>query len=34
VFFKSGLLPKSLMKGEGEVLVIGGEFEVKVLIGG
>jgi len=27
-------LPKSLFKGEGEVMVIGGEFEVKVLIGG
>ena len=34
VFFMGGLLPKSLFKGEGEVLVIGGEFEVKVLIGG
>lgn len=34
VFFICGLLPKSLFKGEGEVMVIGGEFEVKVLIGG
>lgn len=34
VFFMGGLLPKSLFKGEGEVIVIGGEFEVKVLIGG
>jgi len=34
VFFVSGLLPKSLLKGEGEVLVIGGEYDVKVLIGG
>ena len=34
IFFMGGLLPKSLFKGEGEVLVIGGEFEVKVLIGG
>lgn len=34
VFFMSGLLPRSLLKGEGEVLVIGGEFEVKVLCGG
>ncbi len=34
VFFMGGLLPKSLFKGEGEVMVIGGEFEVKVLIGG
>ena len=34
VFFMGGILPKSLFKGEGEVLVIGGEFEVKVLTGG
>lgn len=34
VFFMGGLLPKSLFKGEGEVLVIGGEYEVKVLSGG
>jgi len=34
IFFMGGLLPKSLFKGEGEVMVIGGEFEVKVLIGG
>ncbi len=34
VFFMGGLLPKSLFKGEGEVLVIGGEYEVKVLTGG
>jgi len=34
IFFMGGLLPRSLFKGEGEVLVIGGEFEVKVLIGG
>jgi len=34
IFFKSGLLPKSLLKGEQEVLVIGGEYEVRVLIGG
>lgn len=34
VFFMGGLLPRSLFKGEGEVLVIGGEFEVKILIGG
>ncbi|MBW2476764.1 MAG: NAD(+)--dinitrogen-reductase ADP-D-ribosyltransferase [Deltaproteobacteria bacterium] len=34
VFFMSGLLPRSLLKGEREVLVIGGEFDVKVLIGG
>lgn len=34
IFFMGGVLPKSLFKGEGEVLVIGGEFEVKVLAGG
>ncbi len=34
IFFCSGLLPKSLLKGEGEYLVIGGEFEVQVLTGG
>jgi len=34
VFFMSGMLPKSLLKGEGELLVIGGEYEVKVLTGG
>ena len=34
VFFMGGLLPRSLFKGEGEVLVIGGEFEVRVLTGG
>ncbi|HKL27372.1 MAG TPA: NAD(+)--dinitrogen-reductase ADP-D-ribosyltransferase [Desulfuromonadales bacterium] len=34
IFFMSGLLPKSLFKGEGEAIVIGGEYEVKVLIGG
>ena len=34
IFFKGGLLPRSLFKGEGEVMVIGGEFEVDVLIGG
>ena len=34
IFFSSGLLPKSLLKGEGEQLVIGGEYEVQVLIGG
>jgi NAD+--dinitrogen-reductase ADP-D-ribosyltransferase len=34
IFFMGGLLPRSLFKGEGEVLVIGGEFEVKVLTGG
>lgn len=34
IFFSGGLLPRSLFKGEGELLVIGGEFEVKVLTGG
>ncbi len=34
IFFCSGLLPKSLLKGEGEYLVIGGEFDVEVMIGG
>ncbi len=34
ILFMGGLLPRSLFKGEGEALVIGGEFEVKVLIGG
>jgi NAD+--dinitrogen-reductase ADP-D-ribosyltransferase len=34
VFFQGDFLPSSLLKGEGEVLVIGGEYEVKVLIGG
>lgn len=34
IFFKGGLLPRSLFKGEGEVMVIGGEFEVRVLTGG
>lgn len=34
IFFCNGLLPKSLLKGEGEYLVIGGEFEVEMMIGG
>jgi len=34
IFFLGGLLPRSLLRGEEEVIVIGGEFEVKVLIGG
>ncbi|BCR06554.1 N-acyl homoserine lactonase [Desulfuromonas versatilis] len=34
IFYRSGILPSSLLKGEEEVLVIGGEFEVKVLTGG
>ena len=34
VFFCGDLLPAALFKGEGEVMVIGGEYEVEVLIGG
>ena len=34
VFFRGDLLPRSLLKGEGEVMGIGGEYEVKVLTGG
>ena len=34
VFFCGDLLPAALLKGEGEVVVIGGEYEVEVLIGG
>ncbi|PLX85766.1 MAG: N-acyl homoserine lactonase [Desulfuromonas sp.] len=34
IFFMGGVLPKSLFKGEAEVMVIGGEFEIKVLTGG
>jgi NAD+--dinitrogen-reductase ADP-D-ribosyltransferase len=33
IFFMGGVLPRSLFKGEGEALVIGGEFEVKLLTG-
>lgn len=33
IFFRGNLLPSSLLKGEEEVLVIGGEFEVTVLTG-
>ncbi len=32
--FRSDLLPNALLKGEEEVMVIGGEYEVKVLTGG
>ena len=31
VFFYSDLLPNSIMKGEGEYIVIGGEYRVKVI---
>jgi len=34
VVFQGDLLPSSLLKGEGELMVIGGEYHVKVLIGG
>jgi NAD+---dinitrogen-reductase ADP-D-ribosyltransferase len=34
IFFLCGLLPKSLFKGEDEYMVIGGDFEVKGMIGG
>lgn len=34
IFFRGDLLPSSLLKGEGEVIVIGGEYEVVVLTGG
>ena len=34
VFFRGDLLPRSLLKGEGEVMVIGGEYEVRVRTGG
>jgi NAD+--dinitrogen-reductase ADP-D-ribosyltransferase len=32
IFFYSGLLPTSIMKGEGEVLLIGGEYRVRRII--
>ncbi len=34
IFFCSDILPSPLLKGEEEVLVIGGEYEVEVMIGG
>lgn len=34
VFFRGGMLPSNLLKSEGEVIVIGGEYDVEVLIGG
>lgn len=34
ILFRGGLLPRSLFKGEGELLVIGGEYEVEVMTGG
>lgn len=34
IFFLTGVLPKSLLKGEDEYLVIGGDYDVRILIGG
>lgn len=34
IVYRGDLLPSALLKGEGEVLVLGGEYEVKVLTGG
>ncbi|MCP3175873.1 NAD(+)--dinitrogen-reductase ADP-D-ribosyltransferase [Desulfuromonas sp. KJ2020] len=34
IFFRCDLLPRALLKGEEEVLVIGGDFEIKILTGG
>ena len=34
IVYRGDLLPSALLKGEGEVLVLGGEFEVQVLSGG
>ncbi|MFO7983472.1 MAG: NAD(+)--dinitrogen-reductase ADP-D-ribosyltransferase [Desulfuromonadales bacterium] len=34
IFFRGDMLPSALLKGEGEVMVIGGEYEVRVLTGG
>jgi len=34
IFFSGDIFPSSLLKGEGELLVIGGEFEVQLLSGG
>lgn len=34
VFFCCGILPKSLLKGEAEYLVIGGEYAIEVMTGG
>jgi NAD+--dinitrogen-reductase ADP-D-ribosyltransferase len=33
IFFLCGVLPRTLLKGEDEYLVIGGDYEVKVLLG-
>ena len=34
IVFRSDLLPNALLRGEEEVMVIGGEYEVKVMTGG
>lgn len=34
IFFQSDLFPSSLLKGEDEVMVIGGQFDVEMKIGG
>jgi NAD+--dinitrogen-reductase ADP-D-ribosyltransferase len=34
IFFRSDILPSSLLKGEEEVMVIGGDYEVEILTGG
>jgi len=34
IFFLCGILPKALFKGEDEYLVVGGTYDVKVMIGG
>jgi NAD+--dinitrogen-reductase ADP-D-ribosyltransferase len=33
IFFMAGLLPKALLRGEGELMIIGGEFDIRVLTG-
>jgi NAD+--dinitrogen-reductase ADP-D-ribosyltransferase len=33
ILFMCGVLPRTLLKGEDEYLVIGGDYEVKVLLG-
>jgi len=32
IFFYNGLLPNSILKGEGEYLVIGGEYRVRQIM--
>lgn len=34
IFYQCGILPSSLLKGEEEVLVLGGEYDIEVLTGG